>query len=204
MGLVEPLPRNRFGLTARVSNFMVRRHTGAPIDLASVAIAARIPAFLRASAGMERFFIGRRAVPGLLLELVAVRAAAEIGCTNCLDVGSYMLASKHGMTEEQLRTISDHDGPRGQELFSEAERAAMDLAVAMTATPPVVEAELEARLCEHFDERQRLELVAMIAWENQRSRLNVSLGLSAQGYTEYGACAMASPAAGAEAAVAAR
>lgn len=193
MGIVTSLPRRQFGLTARIADRMVRRHTGAPIDFAPLGYAARIPALLRATAGMERFFVGRRATEMALFELGAVRAASELGCRNCLDIGSFMLATKFGLSDEQLHAISDHR--RHTDLFTAEQVAVMDLAVAMTATPPVIDAELEARLHEHFTEEQRLELVAMIGWENYRSRFNVALGLTAQGYTEYASCRMVEPSA---------
>lgn len=191
MGIVTPLPRRQFGLTARIADRMVRRHTGAQIDFAPLAYAARIPALLRATAGMERFFVGRRATEMALFELAAVRAASELGCRNCLDIGSYMLATKFGLSDEQLHAISDHR--RHPELFSDEQLTVMDLAVAMTATPPTIDDELEARLSEHFTEQQRLELIAMIGWENYRSRFNIALGLTAQGYTEYASCRMVAP-----------
>jgi alkylhydroperoxidase family enzyme len=191
MGIVTPLPRRQFGLTARIADRMVRRHTGAQIDFAPLAYAARIPALLRATAGMERFFVGRRATEMALFELGAVRAASELGCRNCLDIGSYMLATKFGLSDEQLHAISDHR--RHAELFSDEQLTVMDLAVAMTATPPTIDDELEARLHEQFTEEQRLELIAMIGWENYRSRFNIALGLTAQGYTEYASCRMVAP-----------
>lgn len=198
MGIVSPLPRRQFGLTARIADRMVRRHTGAQIDFAPIGYAARIPALVRATGAMERFFVGRRATPMALFELGAVRAASELGCRNCLDIGSYMLATKFGLTDEQLHAISDHR--RHPELFTGEQLAVMDLAVAMTATPFAITDELEARLREHFTEEQRLELVAMIAWENYRSRFNVALGLTAQGYTEYASCRMVEPSTAAAAA----
>jgi alkylhydroperoxidase family enzyme len=191
MSVVDPIPSHEFGLTAKLASRIARRFTGAPIDMASIGVAARIPAFLRASSVMERFFIGRRAVSGQLLELVAVRAAAELGCAHCLDIGSYMLASKYGLAEDKLRALSSHEHST---LFTDAERAALDLAVAMSATPPTITAALQTRLRQHFDDRQRLELAAMIAWENHRSRLNLACGLTAQGYTEFGSCAIVPPA----------
>lgn len=191
MGIVTPLPRRQFGLSARIADRMVRRHTGAQLDFAPLAYAARIPALLRATAGMERFFVGRRATSAALFELGAVRAASELGCRNCLDIGSYMLATKFGLSDEQLQALSDHAS--APELFTAEQRTVMDLAVAMTATPPTISEELEARLHEHFSEAQRLELVAMLAWENYRSRFNTALGLTAQGYTEYASCRMVAP-----------
>lgn len=192
MGIVDPLPLRRYGLTARVADRMVRRYTGAPITFAPLSYAARIPALVRAASGMERFFIGRRATPMALLELAAVRAASELGCRNCLDIGSYMLATKHALTDEQLHAIADHRA--AAHLFTAEQLAVMDLAVALTATPTAIDQELEARLQELFTEAQRLELVALVSWENYRSRFNVALGLTANGYTDYASCAMVAPA----------
>jgi alkylhydroperoxidase family enzyme len=199
MTLVEPLPASRYGLTARLSTFLARRFTGKPIDMSSIGLAAHVPALVRANGGMERFFMGRRAVDGRLMELVSLRAAMEIGCSFCLDLVSYLLVSKHGLTLDELQDLTDH---RNSTRFSAAEQAALDLAVAMTATPPTVDPALDARLREHFSDRELVELMAMIGWENSRARVNLAAGLTAQGYSDPGACAL--PTAAAERAHAAR
>lgn len=192
MTLVAPLPRHRYGPTARLSTFLARRFTGKPIDMSSIGVAAHVPALVRANGGMERFFMGRRAVDGRLMELVSLRAAMEIGCSFCLDLVSYLLVSKHGLTLEELQDLADH---AASDRFTAAEKAALDLAVAMSATPPTLDATLDARLREHFDDRELVELMAMIGWENSRARVNLAAGLTAQGYSEPGACALATPAA---------
>ena len=51
------------------------------------------------------------------------------------------------------------------ELFTAAERVALELADAMTATPPSVTDELFARLQQHYDEAQLVELAAIVAQE---------------------------------------
>lgn len=132
--------------------------------------------------------MGRRATPHRLLELVSVRAAMEVGCSFCLDFGSYLAQTKHGVTEAEIRGLTDHAGCG---LFSAGEVAALDLAVAMTATPPQVDDALWSRLGEHFDERQLIELTAMIGWENSRARIAHALGLQSHGFADGGACAVA-------------
>ncbi len=194
MTLVAPLPRHRYGATARLSTFLARRFTGKPIDMSSIGVAAHVPALVRANGAMERFFMGRRAVDGRLMELVSLRAAMEIGCSFCLDLVSHLLVSKHGLTLEELQDLADH---AASERFTEREKAALDLAVAMSATPPTVDAALDARLRAHFDDPELVELMAMIGWENSRARVNLAAGLTAQGYSEPGACALATPAAAA-------
>jgi AhpD family alkylhydroperoxidase len=187
MGLVTPLPPSQYGWSARISGFFARRYTGSSIEMTSMGIDAHIPALVRSHTYMEKFFVGKRALPARLFELVAVRAAMEVGCAFCMDIGSYMLTSKYGLTAEDIAALPEH---QRSARFSPAEVAALDLAVAMTATPPLLSDELEARVREHYSEVERVELIAMIAWENSRSRMNIAAGLDAQGFSEPGACAV--------------
>ncbi|MBJ7473308.1 MAG: carboxymuconolactone decarboxylase family protein [Solirubrobacteraceae bacterium] len=186
MTRIAPLPRSKFGPSARLTDLVVRRLVGRHLD--GVGIAARVPAILRASGGMERAFMGRRAVSHRMLELVSVRAAMEIGCSFCLDMGSYLAQEKSGATEDEIRGLSDH---AGSGVFTPGEVAAFDLAVAMSATPPTVDDELWARLSEHWSDEQLVELTAMIGWENSRARLANALGIQSHGLTAGGACAVA-------------
>ncbi len=78
-------------------------------------------------------------------------------------------ASLSGIPHEKIVAILDF---RSSELFTEAERAALELAEAMTITPPVVTDDLYRRVGEHFAEGQVVELAGRIAVENFRSRIN--------------------------------
>lgn len=188
MTRIAPLPRSKFGFTARMADLAVRRMVGRSID--GVGITARVPALLRASGGMERMFMSKkRATPHRLFELVAVRAAMEIGCAFCMDLGSYLAQTKHGVTEEEIRALSDH---AASGVFSSADVAALDLAVAMSATPATIDDALWTRLTEHFDDTQLIELVAMIGWENSRARIAHALEIESHGFTAGGVCAVAS------------
>jgi alkylhydroperoxidase family enzyme len=55
------------------------------------------------------------------------------------------------------------------------------MAEAMTATPPTVTDELFARLQEHYDEAQLVEMAAIVAQENFRSRFNTTFRIESQG-----------------------
>ncbi|MGH7278903.1 MAG: carboxymuconolactone decarboxylase family protein [Candidatus Rokuibacteriota bacterium] len=67
-------------------------------------------------------------------------------------------------------------------LFSEAERAALAYAEAMTVTGRQVTDDLFAGVRSHLSESQVVELTAAVALENFRSKFNVALGIEAQGF----------------------
>ena len=71
---------------------------------------------------------------------------------------------------------------RESQLFSEAERVALDYAERITITTERVDDALFARLKQHFSEAQIVELTAAIAFENFRSKFNPALGVEAQGF----------------------
>jgi alkylhydroperoxidase family enzyme len=84
-----------------------------------------------------------------------------------------------GADEDKIREVP---GWRESRRFSEMERAALEYAEAMTITGQRVSDELFARLRSHFDEAQIVELTAVVALENFRSKFNVPLGIESQGF----------------------
>jgi alkylhydroperoxidase family enzyme len=66
--------------------------------------------------------------------------------------------------------------------FTERERVALEVAERMTITGQRVDDELFARARRHFSEPEFVELAATVALENFRSKLNVALGIEAQGF----------------------
>jgi hypothetical protein len=54
----------------------------------------------------------------------------------------------------------------------------------MTRTPVEVTDELFARLREHFDERQLVELTMAVALENLYTRFNWAMGIEGEGFSE--------------------
>jgi alkylhydroperoxidase family enzyme len=92
---------------------------------------------------------------------------------------------KAGISEAQLQDL-----PRFEEsaAFTQAERLALRLAVALTRTPASVDDKLFPELRVEFTEPQLVELATAIAWENHRSRFNRTFGISAAGYSEGAFC----------------
>lgn len=121
-----------------------------------------------------------------LKELANLKAASVVGCEFCLDIGSF-IATESGIREEQLRDLPFHNESGA---FSDLEKLVLDYAAAMSKTPQEVDDALFARLREHFDDRQMVELTAAIAWENFRARFNAATGVPAQGFSKDGVCAL--------------
>ena len=104
-----------------------------------------------------------------------------------MDIGSAVGRVK-GVTAEQFAALDDY---RTHAAFSEEERLAIALAEAMTRQPVEVSDALWSSLAARFSERQRVELVAAIAWENFRARMNHAIGLPSEGLAADGAaCAL--------------
>jgi alkylhydroperoxidase family enzyme len=84
-----------------------------------------------------------------------------------------------GTDEDKVREVPTW---RESARFSAEERTALEYAEAMTVTGQRVSDELFARLRSFFDDGQIVELTAAVALENFRSKLNVPLGVEAQGF----------------------
>ena len=81
-----------------------------------------------------------------------------------------------------IAKVSALDNWRDSDLYSEQERVAIEYGERMTLTESEVDDTFFARLREHFDDAQIVELTAGIAMENFRSKLNVALKVAAQGF----------------------
>ncbi len=92
-----------------------------------------------------------------------------------------------GVRAEQITALADYlESPE----FDATERAVLAYADAMTTTPTSVDDRLFARLRQHFDEAQLVELTAAIAWENYRARFNRALAIESDHFAEGNACAL--------------
>jgi AhpD family alkylhydroperoxidase len=115
--------------------------------------------------------------------------AGAIGCSWCLDFG-YFLAHSEGLELEKVREVPRW---REAEVFTDLERAVMDYAEAMTATPPTVTDGMVEHLNDQLGEAAMVELTMMIAIENERSRFNAAMGLESQGYSDVCELPLATP-----------
>ena len=122
-----------------------------------------------------------RALDTRLKDLAVMAAATRIGCGWCLDFGYWEATMRHDVPAEKIRAVP---GWRDSGVFTELERLVLEYAEAMTETPPSVTDDLVARLGKQLSEAQLVELTAIVAVENLRSRINSALGLTAQGFSD--------------------
>jgi alkylhydroperoxidase family enzyme len=87
------------------------------------------------------------------------------------------VGSQLGISEEKIDALPNY---AVSDLYSEAERIALEFADAMTITGQDVSDELFARLRELYDEDALTELTATIAWENASSKFNRALRVPSQ------------------------
>jgi alkylhydroperoxidase family enzyme len=127
--------------------------------------------------GVERW----RALDRGLKDLAVMAAAATIGCAWCMDFGYWESTMRHKVPAEKIRAVPHW---RDSDVFTEPERLVLEYAEAMTDTPPSVTDEMVARLRTHLSEAELVELTAIVAVENLRSRINSALGLTAQGFKD--------------------
>lgn len=100
-------------------------------------------------------------------------------------------SSKAGATDEQ---IADLPNWRTSSLFSEDEKVAFELAEATIQTPVDVSDDLFERLQKHYSTEALVELAAICALENFRSRFNRVFRVEPNGLY----CPMPKPAAAVE------
>ncbi|MDA9508262.1 alkylhydroperoxidase [Bradyrhizobium sp. CCBAU 11386] len=118
----------------------------------------------------------KQGLPEKLLELVHLRASQINGCSVCVDMHP-KIARKSGETDERLFAVSAW---RDTPYFTEAERAALALAEAVTRIAdredPVPDA-IWNEAAKHFDERELATLILSIATINVWNRLNATINM---------------------------
>jgi alkylhydroperoxidase family enzyme len=173
-------------LSYRIGTRFARRRYGVMLDPgAAVAHNMKVArSYALFELGVERW----RALDRGLKDLASMAAAASIGCAWCLDFGYWEATMNHQVPAEKVRAVP---GWRDSDAFTEVERLVLEYAEAMTGTPPTVTDEMVERLRAHLNEAELVELTAIVAVENLRSRINSALGLTAQGFKDR--CEIAAP-----------
>ena len=183
MTRIEEVPENTVNPIVRTAYAISKRQYGmVPTPLK---LFARRPLLLEGYGAFEWAFGRAGKLDARVKALVQIKAAAIIGCEYCLDIGSFE-GGENGVTAEQVVELPRY---RDSEHFSEAEKVALDYAVAMTLTPVDVPDALFEQVRAQFDEDQIVELTTAIALENFRGRFNWALDISPQGYAEGAVCA---------------
>ena len=147
---------------------------------------AHVPGLLRGYGGLEQATANLHRLDKRLKALAELKAATLTNCEYCIDLGS-RIARRWGLSDEELLALP---GYRASGLFTDLEKLVLDYAVGMSRTPVAVSDALFAKLREHFNDAQLVELTCLIALENLRGRFNLALGIDAAGFSEGMVCAL--------------
>ena len=164
-----------------------RRRYGAVMD--PLRVFAHHPMVMSGYAVHELAAERSHRVPERLKQLGELRAAMLAGCEWCCDFGS-ALSRASGVSEQEMRELPNY---RDSASFGELEKLVLDYATGMSRSPVEVSDELFARLREHLDEPQLVELTDVIALENYRARFNWAFGIQSQDFSEGAFCVKPSP-----------
>ena len=181
---MEPRIDPRQGLFADLAAFGARKRFGR--EMSSSRVFARHPRLMVGYMRYNRAAEHTPHVPRPLAELGVLRAATMVGCEFCIDIASEY-SRRAGLTDEQLRSLQD---AHASGLFDDDQLLVIDLATGMSTTPGEVEEDLMARVQARLGVKGTMELVRLIAWENARARMNVALGIGAEGFSAGKACAL--------------
>lgn len=169
--LVKPLPPS--SLTPEVA--ALAEFFGGTLGLLpnSVATMAHKPAVATAFAALNRAVMaGEGRVSPALKRDIGYVASLAAGCRYC-QAHTVLAADRFGETGDRLAALPDY---ANSPLFSDAERAAFDFALAAAAVPNAVGPEIAAALKAHWTDGEIVEILGVIALFGFLNRWNDSMG----------------------------
>ncbi|MRX26764.1 carboxymuconolactone decarboxylase family protein [Kangiella sp. HZ709] len=103
--------------------------------------------------------------------LIAHFASRAVGCQYC-EAHSLVAAKIHGISQEKLDQIWEY---QTSDLYSDAERVALDYALAAGSVPNAVDQELVDRMKKHWSENQIVEILGVVCLYGFLNRWNDSM-----------------------------
>jgi len=169
MPLVEPLPPDANEDVRELARFFKETLGFCPN---SVLTMQHRPAIATSFIALNKAVMENRGrVTSALKRLIGYVSSHATGCRYC-QAHTIRAAERYGAEAEKMENIWDY---RKHHAFSDAERAALDFAVAASTVPNSVEAKLQERLREHWDDGEIVEILGVIALFGYLNRWNDSM-----------------------------
>ena len=105
------------------------------------------------------------------MRIIAHFASRAAGCQYC-EAHSLVAAEIHGVDREKLAAVWEY---RESPLYSDAERVALDYALAAGSVPNAVDTELVERMKQHWSEKQIVHILGAISLYGFLNRWNDSM-----------------------------
>lgn len=139
----------------------------------SVLTMQRRPAIAAALTALNRAVMDNHGrVTSELKRLVGLVASAAAGCRYC-EAHTALAATRFGADDARLAAVWEH---RTSSLFTEAERAALDFALAAASVPNAVTPAVADALRRHWDDGEIVEILGVVALFGFLNRWNDSMG----------------------------
>ena len=169
MPLVTPLPADSNAEVAELAEFFNETLGFCPNSVLTMMHRPKIAkAFIELNmAVMENQ--GR--VTSALKRLIAYVSSNVTGCRYC-QAHTIRAAERYGAEQEQLDNIWEY---QTHPAFSPAERAALDFSIAASTVPNGVDADIQTRLHEHWNDNDIVELLGVISLFGYLNRWNDSM-----------------------------
>lgn len=172
MPLVKPLPAETDAEVRKLAEFFNETLGFCPN---SVLTMQRRPAIAKAFINLNTAVMENHGrVTSALKRLIGYVSSRVAGCNYC-QAHTIRAAERYGAESHQLENVWEY---RTHSAFSEAERVALDFAVAASTIPNDVDDEMHARLHEHWDDGEIVEMLGVIALFGYLNRWNDSMATS--------------------------
>ncbi len=169
MPLVVPLTVGHDADVAELATFFFETLGFVPN---SVLTMQRRPAIARAFIGLNRAVMRNEGrLTSEQKRLIGLLASTTAGCRYC-QAHTALAATRYGATAERLQQIWNF---RLSELFTAAERAAFEFAIAAASVPNSVTPAIEVELRAHWDDGEIVEILGVISLFGFLNRWNDSM-----------------------------
>ncbi len=170
MPLVTPLPADHSPEVAELSRFFNETLGFTPN---SVLTMQRRPEIAKAFIALNKAVMtnGGR-LTSEQKRLIGHLASATAGCRYC-EAHTVLAAKRYGAADERLARLWEF---RDSPLFSDAERAAFEFALAAASVPNAVDDAISTRLRAHWSDDEIVEMLGVVALFGYLNRWNDSMG----------------------------
>lgn len=170
MALVDPLSPDHDIETRQLAEFFNETLGFCPN---SVLTMQHRPAISKAFINLNKAVMANEGrVTSALKRMIAWVSSNATGCRYC-QAHAIRAAERYGAEQEQLENIWEY---RTHNAFSEAERAALDFALAASQVPNTVNADIKKQLHQHWNDGEIVEMMGVISLFGYLNRWNDSMG----------------------------
>jgi uncharacterized peroxidase-related enzyme len=170
MPLVKPLASNHNDEVAALATFFNETLGFCPN---SVLTMQRRPAMAKAFINLNKAVMENHArVTSEQKRLIGYLTSAVAGCRYC-QAHTILAAQRYGGSDQRLRAIWNF---RESDLFSTAEKAAFEFALAAASIPNAVDDSISRRLHDHWTDDEIVEILGVVALFGYLNRWNDSMG----------------------------